>query len=70
MTILDKIAAWLDRRELSRMRLENGILKAEAEARKARMEYLESRDTLCSQMANTINSQAFQIAKLKGVYDK
>lgn len=68
MNILDCVANWLDRRELKSLRhtLKN-LRETEAE-RFSHLSYLESRDKLCSSMANIINNQAFEIAKLKGIY--
>lgn len=70
MSILDKIAAWLDRRELSVARMEIACLKETNRLMAPRWDYLNSRDALCSSMANTINKHAFEIAKLKGVYNQ
>lgn len=70
MSLLDRLANWLDRRELARLRKIIVDMKEADERRKPRIDYLESRDRLCSQMANTINAQAFEIAKLKGEYSK
>lgn len=70
MTILDRIANWLERRELAVLRKQLQELHATEKERFSRVSYLESRDALCSSMANTINKQAFEIATLKGNYSK
>lgn len=69
MSILDRIANWLDRREMSILRKQLKELRDTEAERFNHLEYLESRDALCSSMANLINKQVFEIAKLKGEYN-
>lgn len=70
MSVLDRIASWLDRREIVNLRRDLACLREANRLMEPRIKYLNSRDEMCSSMANTINKQAFEIAKLKGVYAK
>lgn len=69
MNILDRIAMWLDRRELNTLRREIAAMKEEKERSLPHMQYLKSRDALCSSLANQLNKANFEIAVLKGDYD-
>lgn len=69
MSVLNRIAYWLDRREVCVLRADVARLKEDRNALRPRITYLEGRDALCSSLAHTVNRQAFEIAKLKGEYD-
>lgn len=70
MSLLNCMASWLDRREVCQLRERIAVLERAEADRSAHVAYLESRDKLCSSMANIVNKQAFEIASLKGFYDK
>ncbi len=70
MNILDKIASWLERREICNLRKEIDSLLIQIKELETTIKYLRYRDNLCNSMANTINKQMFQIEELKGVYSK
>lgn len=70
MSILNRIASWLDRREVANLRREIACLRETNRLMEPRWAYLNSRDKMCSDLANKVNSQAFEIAKLRGDYNQ
>lgn len=68
MSILNKLANWLDQREVVALRRELACLRETNRLMGPRWDYLNSRDALCSQMANTIARLGFEVEKLKGAY--
>lgn len=70
MSILNRIASWLDRREVVCLRREIACLRETNRLMEPRWAYLNSRDAMCSEMANIIARQGFEIEKLKGTYNK
>jgi hypothetical protein len=69
-SLLDRLANWLDRRELSVLRDKISSMEKTKIDFAPRLEYLESRDKICSEMANIIARQRFEIEKLKDAYDR